>query len=96
VEINTESGNYGAAISQGLLEVERDSVVRIIADTADRAEEIDIEKAEEARKRAEEVMESGEDLEDVDYARLQAQIEQETAKIQVGKKYKRMNRIREE
>ena len=41
------------AIGGGFLEV-RDDIVTVLADTAEQAEDIDIERAEEARRRAEE------------------------------------------
>ncbi len=43
------------AVSGGFVEVQPDSKVIIVADAAVRAEEIDQQKAEEARKRAEEI-----------------------------------------
>src|SRR3989344_2044685 len=44
------------AVSCGFVEVQPDSKVIIVADAADRAEEIDQQKAEDARKRAEEII----------------------------------------
>jgi len=44
------------AVSGGFVEVEAGSTVSIIADSADRVEEIDETKAEEARRRAEEIL----------------------------------------
>ncbi|GAG21047.1 unnamed protein product, partial [marine sediment metagenome] len=44
---------FSLAISGGFLEVRPDRVI-ILADTAERAEEIDVSRAEEAKRRAEE------------------------------------------
>ncbi len=76
------------AISQGMLEVHHDHTVSVLADTAERAEHIDISRAEEARKRAEALLTEQEHVADVDFARLQAKMEKELARISVGKKYR--------
>jgi F-type H+-transporting ATPase subunit epsilon len=46
------------AISGGVMEV-RPDIVTVLADAAERADEIDIARAEEARKRAEETLKAG-------------------------------------
>ena len=76
------------AVSSGVLEVRPGSELYIVADTAERAEQIDIERAEVARKRADELMKQ-EHVADVDYARIQAKLEKELARIRVGKKYRK-------
>ena len=58
------------AVSTGILEIRPDSHVYLMADTSERAEDIDVERAEKARKRAEELMQKQENLADVDFARL--------------------------
>ncbi|MBI2436698.1 MAG: ATP synthase F1 subunit epsilon [Candidatus Magasanikbacteria bacterium] len=76
------------AVSSGVLEVRPHNEVYILADTAERAEHIDLERAESARKRAEELMAQKQTLEDVEFALLQAKLEKELARLKVGKKYK--------
>lgn len=77
------------SISGGVLEIRPNSKVYIMADSAERSEEIDIERAEEAKKRAEEMLsQTNQELADVDFARLQASIERELNRIHIGKKYK--------
>lgn len=78
------------AVSTGVLEVRPSSEIYILADTAERAEYIDIERAEAARKRAEELMAQKQSLEDVEFARLQAKMEKELARLRVGKKYRKL------
>ena len=52
VEIKNKDGqNEVMAISGGFIEVQKDKVV-ILADTAERGQEIDLARAEEARQRA--------------------------------------------
>ncbi len=58
------SDETDVAITGGFLEV-RDDRVTILADAAERAEEIDTVRAEEARRRAERTLEEREDTEDL-------------------------------
>ena len=74
------------AISGGFIEVLPTKVV-ILADTAERAADIDEARAEEARKKAENTMK--EKKEDVDFAAVTAKIEKEFARIRAVKRYKR-------
>jgi len=50
--VKQEGSEVSLAVSGGFMEVRPDRVI-ILADTAERAEEIDLARAEEARKRAE-------------------------------------------
>lgn len=74
------------ATSGGFVEF-HDNVLSVLADTAERAEEIDVARAEEARKRAEELNASGVPLDAEAYARTAALIERETARIRVARKH---------
>ena len=66
-----EDGNeVKMAISGGFVEVRREQVA-VLAETAERVEEIDVERAEAARQRAEERLAQARD-EQVDVARAQA------------------------
>ena len=78
------------SVAGGILEIRPDSKVYVMADAAERAEEIDIERAEVARKRAEEAIKNHKNIQDVDFARLQARIEREVNRIGVGKKYRKI------
>jgi F-type H+-transporting ATPase subunit epsilon len=51
----TDGQDHALAISGGFLEVSPDKVI-VLADVAERSEEIDTERAEEARRRAEELL----------------------------------------
>lgn len=76
------------AVSTGILEIRPENQMYILADTAERAEHIDIARAEEARKRAEELLRQEHDVANVDFARIQSTIERELARISVGNKYR--------
>ena len=84
-------GEQIIAVEGGFLEVKANNEIIILADSAERADHIDIEQAEAARKRAEGQMEAVKGQEDVDYAKLQAIIDREMNRIKIGKKYKKLN-----
>lgn len=77
------------AISGGLIEIQSGSVVTVLADSAERVEEIDEARAEEARKRAQQVMSEKRD-EQVDFTALAAKMEKELARVKVARKYRRL------
>ncbi len=74
------------AITGGFIEV-RDNRVTILADAAERAEEIDVERAEEARRRAKRLIE--ERAVEVDLARAQAELAQALARIKAVERRRR-------
>jgi len=78
------------SVAGGIIEMKPDDKLFIMADTAERAEHIDLERAEQARARAEELLKQKDNLADVDFARLQAVIEREIARINVAKKYRKL------
>jgi F-type H+-transporting ATPase subunit epsilon len=78
---------YSLAISGGFLEVRPDRVI-VLADSAERAEEIDIARAEEAKKRAEKRMaekyEPG-----IDSGRAEAALRRSLIRIKVAERYRK-------
>ncbi len=78
------------ATSGGMLEVRKGNLLYLLADTAERAEHIDLDRAEAARRRAEELIRSQKEMGDVEFARLQASMEKELARLRVGKKYRKL------
>lgn len=69
-------------INSGYAEVTHDKVV-IVADSAERAEEIDVERALKAKERAEERLKK---IEEIDVARATAALERATMRIQLAQK----------
>ena len=88
LKIKDNSGEQVMALAGGFLEVRANNELVILADNAERVAEIDLERAEKARQRAEEQMSKLKNVEDVDFAKLQAVIDREMNRIRVGKKYK--------
>ncbi len=77
------------AITGGFLELSSNRV-NVLADAAERAEEIDLERAEAARKRAEERLRGGAGLPGgVDQARADAALRRSLARIRVAQRRRR-------
>jgi len=64
-----------------------DNTLVILADTAERAEEIDLARAEAARTRAEELKKEAIHMGEEEYARMAALIEKELARVRVARKH---------
>jgi F-type H+-transporting ATPase subunit epsilon len=77
------------AISGGFLEVRPDRVI-ILADSAERAEEIDMERAEAAKKRAEQRL--AEKAAEMDMTRVEASLRRAMARLSVAEKMQRRRR----
>jgi len=88
--IKDEDGERPIAVAGGFVEVKDGEHLVVMADNAERAEEIDVERAEKAKARAEEQMKASKAGDDIDFARLQAVIEREMNRIKVGKKYRNL------
>lgn len=85
VRVRVGGQEVSLAVSGGFLEV-RPGSLTVLADTAERAEEIDESKAEAARARAHELMQQKRTAESTDYAALAAKLEKELARLNVVRK----------
>lgn len=87
-EIMLRSGDeqHSLAVGGGFVEF-ADNILTVLADMAVREEDVDLQAAEEARKRAEDVMNKTIATDETDFARVAAAVEMELAKIRVAKKY---------
>ncbi len=92
-ELVVRKGNQeeSLAISGGFLEVRPDRVI-VLADSAERAEEIDLARAEEARKRAEELLRTGEHG-TIDETRAEAALRRAITRLSVADKMKRRRKL---
>jgi len=88
--IRKDNEEHYLAISGGFLEVRPDKVI-ILADACERAEEIDIERAEAARRRADEILKTRPP--DVDTAAAEAALRRSLARIRTAEKRRRKKLI---
>jgi F-type H+-transporting ATPase subunit epsilon len=79
------------AISGGFLEVRPDRVI-VLADTAERAEEIDVSRAEAAKQRAEQRL-ADKRVPGLDSARSEASLQRAIARLTVAEKIKRRRKL---
>jgi F-type H+-transporting ATPase subunit epsilon len=77
---------FALAITGGFVEVRPDRII-VLADAAERVEEIDVARAEEARRRAEERLK--EPATEVDLLRAEAALRRSLARLQVAARRRR-------
>jgi len=80
------------SISGGFIEVLRDKIV-ILADTAERAEEIDKERTEKARRKAEEIMKDTKRFDKERFTNINAKIAKELARDKAVRRWKKIKSI---
>jgi len=90
LKVLKEGEETNIAVSGGFLEVLK-NVVTILADTAERAEDIDVERAEAALKRAQEKVNSSES--DLDLERAIRALKRSQARVFVSKR-KRSSKVK--
>ena len=79
------------AVSGGFIQVRPDKVI-VLADTAEREEEIDEQAAEEARRRAKKLLEEKR-TDSAEFAAISAQLEKELARLKVARRRRSEPRI---
>ncbi|HIP50283.1 MAG TPA: F0F1 ATP synthase subunit epsilon [Candidatus Pacebacteria bacterium] len=82
----TDGKEENIAVVGGFLEFDNNELT-ILADEAERAEEIDIKKAEAAKKRAEDIKNKVIKTDEIEYATVAATLEREMSRIKIAKKY---------
>ncbi|NMC51783.1 F0F1 ATP synthase subunit epsilon [Candidatus Kuenenbacteria bacterium] len=85
--IRKDGKELDMAVSGGLVEVRGNNHVVVLSDTAEHAEEIDEARAEEARKRAEELLKEKRD-DASEYAIVAAKLQRELARLRVARKHR--------
>jgi F-type H+-transporting ATPase subunit epsilon len=83
ITYRTGSNTHHLSVAWGFGEVLPDKVT-ILAETAERADEIDVKRAQEAKQRAEERLKSGST--EVDYTRAENALQRAEARLQVAEK----------
>lgn len=76
------------AVSGGFIEVQPGNRVVVLADTADRAEELDVEAIAAAQERARKLVEEKRNATEVDFAEASAGLARELARLKVARKHR--------
>lgn len=79
------------AIGGGFMEVRPDHVI-VLADAAEAVEEIDLARAEAARRRAEELISRAKEQQDIDLIRAEAALRRSVTRIKVAGRRRRSER----
>jgi len=87
--IRKDSEETYMAITGGFLEVRPDKVI-VLADACERAEEIDIARAEEAKSRAEKQLKTP--IKELDAARVEAALRRSLVRLQVAERRRRKSK----
>jgi F-type H+-transporting ATPase subunit epsilon len=80
-------------VTGGIAEVQPDQVT-ILADAAESVEEIDLQRAETARQRAEERLKQGASQDRDTYLKIQAALRRSTLRIDAVRRYRQGQRMR--
>lgn len=78
-------------IAGGVMEV-RPEVVTVLADVGENVEEIDLERAEAARERAEKALEEGPPPDTDEYLRMEAALRRSNLRIRAARRYRSSSR----
>lgn len=89
----TQKGTEYVAVSGGFIEIQSDNRVRILADTAERENELDLSAIQTARERAEGVMRETVRSDDTAYAAAAAAVERELARERVARRAHAARRV---
>ena len=90
LRVRKGSEEVSLAIAGGFLEVRPDRII-VLADAAERAEEIDVSRAEEAKRRAEQRLTEGR-TPGVDEARAEVALRRAMTRLAIAEKVKRRRR----
>jgi len=82
---NTDAGKESMAVTTGFAEVSNDKV-SILVDAAEKASEIDVERARQAMERARERLVKDRKTEDVDFLRAEAALRRAVMRVRIVEK----------
>ncbi len=88
IRIKRQSGEEEVASSGGFINVTETGEVSVLADTAERGQELDISAIEEAKKRAMEVMRGAVSKDDVSFAAAASALQRELARYKVASRHR--------
>lgn len=87
--VRADGKSYPLAVSGGLVEVYHNTLY-VLADSAEHASEIDLTAAETRTQQLEQDLQNRTDLDLNTYSLLQRQLEQERARLHIGKKWRKV------
>jgi F-type H+-transporting ATPase subunit epsilon len=91
LRVRTQGREEDFTVSGGVIEVQPD-LVTILADAAENVMEIDVARAEAARRRAEEMLDQGTGLSDDSYIELEAALKRSSLRLEAVKRFRGQSR----
>lgn len=92
LEIKNEDGEIEVmSVSGGFLQVTRGKII-VLADTAEKAEDLDEQRIEEAKARAEEKRKEISSVDQVQFARMSVQLEKELARFKALNHWRKLKK----
>jgi F-type H+-transporting ATPase subunit epsilon len=91
IRVRTKGDDQFFTVAGGVAEVQPGQVT-VLADAAENVEEIDTQRAEEARKRAEELLKEGAGRDTDSYLQVQAALRRSNLRIDAVKRYRESRR----
>ncbi len=88
IEVKTSAGDLHFTVAGGVVEVQPGEI-NILADAAEDVEEIDIQRAEAARARAEELMKTTPQMDAERYESLKSALKRSNMRIDAARRYRK-------
>ncbi len=92
LRVRTNEREEVFTIAGGVIEVQPE-IVTVLADAAENVREIDVARAEAARRRAEEILKEGIPPDTDDYLALEAALRRSTLRLEAAKRFRGQDRI---
>lgn len=93
ITVRTKNQEEYFTVAGGIAEVQPDQVT-VLADAAENVEEIDLQRAEAARQRAEELLKSGIGADSDRYLAIQSALRRSTLRIDAARRFRSSQRLR--
>ncbi len=91
IRVRTKGEEQYFTVAGGVVEVQPDQVT-VLADAAENVEEIDVQRAEEARRRAEELLKEGIGKDTDTYLQIQAALKRSNLRLDAVRRYSKGRR----
>jgi len=91
ITVRSKDNEENFTVAGGVAEVQPDQVT-VLADAAENVEEIDIQRAENARKKAEEQLKKGIEADSDSYLSIQAALRRSNLRIDAAKRFRQRRR----
>lgn len=89
LKVRSSGGEEIFTIAGGVIEVQP-NLITVLADSAENVEEIDVARAEAAKRRAEEILKQGPPPDSDSYLRMEAALKRSNLRLEAARRYRRM------